>query len=188
MAVPQSRFSEEWRSVPGFEGLYDVSSDGRVKRVGRAARTGKSHGGGARIGRILKDAPNGDYRKVQLWRDGQWFNFQVHQLVAAAFIGPCPSGQEVNHDDGVKSNNNASNLEYLTRSGNMRHAYRTGLRKANPVFGERHHAATLSSTQINDLLARRIRDGTSYRKLAAIFGIHISTASRICTGRSRTRG
>lgn len=119
----------EWRPVLGYEGLYEVSAAGQVRRVGRAARTGVGRGGGARIGRILKDQPyrNG-YRTAQLWKQGQCYAFGVHQLVAGAFIGPCPAGQEVNHKDGVKSNNSSDNLEYVTRSGNMEHAYAIGLR------------------------------------------------------------
>lgn len=118
----------EWRPVPGFEGVYEVCNIGAVRRVGKAARTGKGRGGGARIGHILmpRVVPGG-YLAVQLWRDGKPHAFLLHVLVASAFIGPCPVGKEVNHRDGVKSNNSHENLEYLTRSENIKHAYQTGL-------------------------------------------------------------
>lgn len=51
----------------------------------------------------------------------------VHKLVMAAFVGPVPSGHEVNHKDGIKSNNCLDNLEYLTPPENVQHAFRTGL-------------------------------------------------------------
>lgn len=121
---------EEWRPAIGFEGLYEVSDWGRVRRVGCAARHGVSHGGGARIGRVLRDQWNrGGYRAVQLWKNGSVFRRLLHKVVAAAFIGECPTGQEVNHRDGDKTNNRPANLEFVTRAENNRHAYRTGLKK-----------------------------------------------------------
>ena len=120
---------EGWAPVIGFEGLYEVSRDGRVRRVGQAARTGRGRGGGARLGRVLRGGFSGDYRSVQLWREGKQHSRLVHVLVAEAFIGPCPDGEEVNHKDGAKTNCAVENLEYLTHSENMRHAYRVGLRQ-----------------------------------------------------------
>lgn len=90
--------AEEWRPVAGFEGLYQVSNQARVQRVGKAAVKGQGQGGGARIGRILKQHTiNGGYGVVQLWRDGSPKTCLVHVLVAAAFLGPAPAGHEVNH-------------------------------------------------------------------------------------------
>jgi hypothetical protein len=104
---------EEWRPVVGYEGLYEVSNLGRVQRGDR----------------LRKLSPNDyGYIVVQLWRDGQYRQFLVHVLVAAAFLGPCPDGYEVNHKHGDKADNRASELEYMTRSDNNKHAYTTGLR------------------------------------------------------------
>lgn len=108
----------EWRSVVGFEGLYEVSSDGRVRGLT------------VRRERRVTINPFG-YQTIQLWRDNRGHMFMVHRIVAAAFIGPLPDGKEVNHIDGDKGNNGVANLEYVTRSQNMIHAYDTGLRKAN---------------------------------------------------------
>lgn len=121
---------EEWRPVVGFEGIYEVSSLGRIRRVGRAARTGRAYGGGARIGRIRKpQTVKGGYKVVALWRDGRQTMRLVHLIVAEAFLGPCPDGMEVNHKEGRnKWDNSVANLEYMTRTENMKHAYRTGLR------------------------------------------------------------
>ena len=123
--------SEEWRQAVGFEGLYEVSNVGRVRRVGRAARNGKGRGGGVVLGRILTlraSSWNNAYLVAQLWQDGKPAPQLVHRMVAAAFIGPCPEGQEVNHIDGSKLHNAPENLEYVTRGDNMKHAYRLGLR------------------------------------------------------------
>lgn len=121
--------SEEWRSVAGFEGLYEVSDQGNVRRSGKAAQHGNGYGGGARLGRVLKpQVVNGGYLVVQLWQDGRPRTCLVHSLVAVAFLGSMPEGQEVNHKNGNKLDNTPGNLEYLTRSENNLHAYRTGLR------------------------------------------------------------
>lgn len=120
---------EEWRPVVGFESLYEVSNVGRVRRIGKAARTGKGHGGGARIGLILKLRKHrGGYLMAQLWCNGKLTGRLAHCLVAPAFIGARPEGLDINHKDGDKTNNSVGNLEYVTRSENNRHAYRIGLR------------------------------------------------------------
>jgi hypothetical protein len=103
--------SEEWRPVPGYEGLYSVSSHGRV-----VAETGRLKG-------IPKTQGSGkNYPSVGLTRQGRSKVWGVHILVAAAFIGPRPKGLLVCHGDGDKMNNHASNLRYDTASGNARDA------------------------------------------------------------------
>lgn len=118
--MADSEFDEwaivEWRPVPDYEGVYEVSRSGLIRRVGAA--------------RPLKPQPRpGGYWAVQLWRSNKAKNVLIHCVVAAAFIGAAPAGKEVNHDDGDKSRNGAGNLEYLTRPENLKHAYRTGLRQ-----------------------------------------------------------
>lgn len=131
--------TEQWRAVVGYEGTYEVSNFGAVRRSGKAARNGNGRGGGARIGLQLKHhLVNGGYQVVQLWQDGRPKTRLVHRLVTEAFLGPVPNGCEVNHKDGNKLNNSCANLEYVTHSENNRHAYQTGLRKA---VGAPHFAA-----------------------------------------------
>lgn len=182
---------ESWRPVVGFDGLYEVSGHGRVRRVGKAARTGRGRGGGARVGRVLKLQPvPGGYLKAQLWRNGVMTPRLAHVLVAAAFIGPCPDGQEVNHRDGVKSNNQADNLEYLTRPDNMRHAYRMGLRDATRyVTGESHPNAKLTAADaaaIRRLYKPRScgKDAYGMPRLASEFGVNHKTIRDVLIGKS----
>jgi hypothetical protein len=108
----------DWRAVMG--GVYEVTSDGRVKR----ALGGK----GARLGKELRRfiATTG-YVVVNVCVDGKKGVAHVHSLVAEAHIGPRPAGMEINHKDGDKGNCAVSNLEYVTRSENGKHAWRTGL-------------------------------------------------------------
>jgi len=98
-----------WLPVPG-DPRYEVSNEGLLRRV--------LAGPGTWIGRISKGAQRSDgYLQVF----GMDYNM-MHQVVAAAFHGPCPPGQEVNHKDGVKGNTRSSNLEYVTRRENRMHA------------------------------------------------------------------
>lgn len=121
---------EEWRPIVGYEGRYEVSNLGRVRRTPVIVGYQLSADGYCYVGLPL-DTEN-DYGGLR--RDGAQ-TVRVHRLVARAFIGPCPEGKEVNHIDGVPSHNAVSNLEYVTRSENLRHAYRLGLKPK--LWGER---------------------------------------------------
>lgn len=107
---------EEWRPIKGYEGLYEVSNMGRVKSL---------H---APQGIILKQGtyPNG-YMGANLSKDGTVNMKLVHRLVAIAFIQNPNNYEEVNHKDGNKKNNTVDNLEWCTRSYNLKHAYHNKL-------------------------------------------------------------
>ena len=99
---------EEWKSIEGFEGIYDVSSEGRVKRVKNGANN------------ILKPFKNKKgYLGVDLRDCGRRLSAKIHRLVATAFI-PNPMGYlEINHKDENKLNNNVTNLEWCDHDYNM---------------------------------------------------------------------
>lgn len=127
---------EQWKPVVGYEGIYEVSDLGRVRSLDRTvARNGPQQGqlsvlsviGGLRRAHVT---PKG-YLRIQLVKDGDRKNWMVHRLVATAFIPNPAALPEVNHKSGDKSDNSVSNLEWVTASGNLIHAYETGLKKAN---------------------------------------------------------
>ena len=94
--------SEIWKDVAGYEGLYQVSSVGRVKRF---YKNGKE--------RILKLYPNGsNYLIVVLCKNSIHKQFRVHRLVATAFIPNPQNLPQVNHKDETKTNNHVENLEW----------------------------------------------------------------------------
>ena len=125
--------TREWRAIKGFEGLYEVSDDGKVRSLDRLVI--KSNGFRYSVaGRVLIPRQNpGGYLGVCLYRDGVCEEQpSIHRLVAEAFLPACEGKTEVNHIDGDKTNNNVENLEWCTDSENKLHAYRKGLRKRKP--------------------------------------------------------
>jgi hypothetical protein len=108
---------ERWCWIPGYEDLYRVSDMGDVWSMPRNTTRGG----------ILKQIPDKrGYQYVTLTKNSDQKRIQVHQLVLAAFEGPCPSGLETRHLDGNPANNNRSNLVYGTHSENTRDKHRHG--------------------------------------------------------------
>ncbi len=118
---------EIWKSINGFENLYKISSTGKIKSLGN----GKSTNGKYKGERILKTGiSTRGYEKVKLFKNGERYYFMVHRLVASHFLVEKHGKNEVNHKDGVKTNNDVSNLEWLSASENQLHAFATGLQVA----------------------------------------------------------
>lgn len=102
-----SVITETWLPIPGWEGYYEVSTDGRVRSLRAAGRE------------LTRSLSSSGYLTVTLSRDGSSGTRTVHSLVAEAFIGPRPEGQHVCHNDGTRTNNAASNLRYDSPSANL---------------------------------------------------------------------
>lgn len=104
----------EWKSIPGFEGLYEANENGQIRSLARNSTRGK----------ILKPRANRGYFNVPLYKDGRMKNIYVHRAVWEAFNGPVPEGYEINHKDENKSNNTLENLELLTHRENLNYGSR----------------------------------------------------------------
>jgi hypothetical protein len=123
--------AEKWLPVAGYEGRYEVSDLGRVRRV--------AGGPGARAGRILRRLRAGrGYYQVFLGggTGSRPRPHKIHKLVAEAFHGPRPEGRHINHKDADKRNNAAENLEYVSHGENAEHAARNGLNAAAKLTPE----------------------------------------------------
>lgn len=102
---------EEWKDIEGYEGLYQVSNEGRVKSLGNNK---------SRKEKILKGVKNNmGYLQVQLWKDGKPVMKYIHRLIAEAFLENPQNLQEVNHKNENKTNNCVENLEWCDKSYNI---------------------------------------------------------------------
>lgn len=128
-----TRTEEEWRAVVGFEGIYEVSSNGRVKSLGRERTLfGDLNRRMMTKDHILAGRIDGaGYKKVCLVRDGVHKYINVHRLVAEAFIQNPLKLRDVNHKNGVKIDNRLDNLEWVSHSENIKHSYIVLGRKRN---------------------------------------------------------
>mgnify|MGYP003633383959 CR=1 FL=1 len=108
------------KNILGYEGVYKVTTDGKVFSVRR--------------GRFLKASKSTRYHLVCLCVKGLAKGFLVHRLVAIAYIANPSNKKEINHIDGDRSNNDVSNLEWCTRSENMIHAHKNGLTNPCSLF------------------------------------------------------
>ena len=150
---------EHWRSIAGYDGLYEVSDLGRIKSL----KYGKE--------KILKPGKNtGGYLFVILYKDGQQKLSLVHRLVSEAFI-PNPNNLEtVNHKDEVKTNNVVSNLEWMSRADNKRYSANKPVQMLDKSTGE------LLSTFLSTHEAERVT------------GIANQSISSCCLGRLKSAG
>ena len=175
--LENQRLPEEWRDVRGYEGYYQVSSHGRVRRV--------KGGQGARAGHFLslkKPRAKCDYIRVELCRRDSKRTFGVHALVAGAFHGPRPRGKFPNHRNFDKHDNCESNLEWMTRKQNAQHALRAG-RYATipPLPGELNGRAKLTVEQVAEIRLQKSVIGQ--RTLARLCGVSKSAIQFIHQGK-----
>lgn len=185
--------NEEWRDITGYEGIYQVSSLGRIKRV--------KGNGGTHAGRIMKTGESkSEYRTVTLSVNSIKRTFALHRLVASAFLGEPPTSEhQINHINSNKYDNRLCNLEWITRFENMQHAFaakgRTYLhrnreqpkRLRHPRAEKQHilpktkhfpHTSKLTWEIVGQI--RRLHDiGYTYTSISIMYGIATSTVYSI---------
>jgi hypothetical protein len=155
--VKRLRGKEEWRAVPGYEGLYEVSSFGNVRSLTRGWRNPRLVG---------RKHPTG-YIYLSLTKNGVVRPARAHRLVLLAFIGPCPEGMEACHNDGVRDNNHFSNLRWDTKKANSRDRFKHG----TDMEGARNGRAKLRDEDVRKIRSIRMTD----KEWAAILGVSHQT-------------
>ncbi len=154
------------RPVHGYEGLYAVTDDGKVFRVGSSRP-------------LSVQLVNSGYLSCELWKNNQRKRIGIHVLVAEAWLRARGEGECVRHKDGNRLNNSLGNLELGSRADNERDKIRHG--RANR--GERHGLAVLTES---DVAAIRSSVGESSNALASRFGISSRHVRDIRSGRRWT--
>ena len=161
-----------WKPVPTFEGIYEVSSLGEVRRICGGA-------GRAKAGHTLRQASNAKgYRYVCLCKGGEQTTAYVHVLVCRVFHGEKPTAShQAAHRDDDKSNNTDANLYWAT--GHQNHADRR--RNGGILSGSRIGLSKLHERDIPEIIAMR-EAGMLHREIALRFGVAPHTISRIVSG------
>jgi hypothetical protein len=122
--------NEIWKPIKDYEDLYHISSYGRVKSLNKEQLLSASGGVRIRKEKILSQQKDDKgYLSLKVCKNNCSKRFKIHRLVAIAFIENPLNKNQVNHIDGVKSNNVVSNLEWCTNSENQIHACIKGLKK-----------------------------------------------------------
>lgn len=177
---------EIWKPVAGYEGLYEVSDQGRVRTIGRTVnrfykRTKRFRPTNykSKLIYIGKNPVNG-YLACVLHRKRKGRGFSIHRLVMTSFIGPRPEGYEVGHRNGNKMDNRLENLRYITPLENSaeKHLHGTMAR------GERQGHAKLTEAQVQDIKTTLNGRTHGYQPLARKYGVNWVTIADIAKGRS----
>jgi hypothetical protein len=127
---------ELWKDIIGFEGIYQVSNLGNVKRLNREiSMIMKGSNCTKKITEkiLTPDINWSGYARIALNRN----KFSVHRLVASAFVVNPENKKYVNHKNGIKNDNRLENLEWVTNSENLIHAYKTGLKHKDNIWKNR---------------------------------------------------
>jgi hypothetical protein len=155
---------EEWRPVVGYEGYYEVSSEGRVKRLGRwvNAKLGGRRWWPEEITEGYLSQRG--YKRVKLFSK----NAEVHRLVCEAFHGPKPSPKHhAAHADDVKTNNTPANLRWATPKENADDRLRNGLQ----ARGEAISTGRLTEAQVREIRANYVKRYGILNELVAKYGV-----------------
>ena len=161
----------EWRTIDELGGVFVINRDGQVKNTV--------------TGRILKDRVCNGYRRVTLKTNGLKRHRYIHRLLAKAFIPLSNGCNQVNHDNGVKTDCALTNLEWTTNQGNAQHAWDTGLSIVGDRCGEANTNHILTEPEVVAIKERYI-GGIGTTALAENYGVDVCTVSDIIHGRSWT--
>lgn len=179
---------EIFKDIVGYEESYQVSNLGRIKSLERYVITKR----GYRLlvkQRIVKQAiSNCNYKTVELNKNGKGKKYSVHRLVAKAFLDNYNENMQVNHKNGIKSDNRLENLEMVTAKQNQWHSYHVLKTKPSMQghFGSNH----VRSIKINqfDKSKNYIKTWNSIIDASLKLNIPACCISNTCAKRRKTAG
>lgn len=161
---------EKWKPIDGYDGAYEVSSFGNVRSYQNFGYELKKEP------KILRQTINSyGYPSVMLCKKGKRRYRAVHRLVAETFIKPENLSLQVDHINGVKTDNRVSNLEWVTPRENTLRSVRLGLKPR----GEKHGNSKLKQKEVEIIRDLYQTGKHSQRKLGAFFGVSHWTIGRI---------
>ena len=170
---------EQWKEVVGFPSYY-ISNTGRVRSTKRGTT------------KVLLQYDKRGYNCVALRLNNHPKYISVHRLVLMAFVGLAPLNYQCNHKNGIKTDNRLGNLEWVTPSDNIKHAFRTGLmahsfewRKQRSLDnrGQGNGRAKLRDGDI-PTIRQQIKSGMTFQNIADNFHVSHATVWHIAKGRT----
>lgn len=179
---------ESWKDVKGYEGLYQVSSFGRVKRMTKKVYNPGTYSGECTYREKLL-SPHIDsvgYYQILLRNKNKIKRVRVHRIVAEAFIDNPNELPVINHKDGNKLNNNIDNLEWCSHSHNTKEAFRIGLAHHKSLWGSEHPKAKVvyQFDKNNNFIKRWDCIADAQRELR----VHGANIYKCCVGKYKTAG
>lgn len=186
-AIPRDVNSgERWLPVPGFEGFYEVSDQGRVRSLDRIVHKRAIRDGPLiqtrRRGKLMKlSLDTHGYHQVNLCVNAANKHVFVHHLVLLAFKGKRPEGALCRHLDGCRTNNKASNVEWGTPLENNADCRAHGTER-HP-FGENHGGAKLNERAVRDIRSR-VAAGASKVSVGRHYGVSDTCISSVVARRT----
>jgi len=157
---------EIWQQLTDYEGIYEISNFGNVKTLANNKE---------KCEKIMKGTIAKGYVRVTLRKNNIAKICLVHRLVAKQFIPNLEKKEQVNHINGLKSDNKVSNLEWNTSFENMQHASKNNL--LNVVKGEKHHSFKLSELKKIEIFS--LRNKFTQKEIALISGVSASRISQL---------
>ena len=169
---------EEWRDIPGYEGLYQVSNLGRVRSLDRYVPHKKFGVKFCKGVLMAIHQNNAGYLTVNLSRENKYTSYDIHRLVAKAFI-PCSDSEcmQVNHKDENKHNNQIDNLEWVTCSENNNYGTKVARQKV-------HCERAVLQYDVNGNFIKEYRSATEAEK--EISGKFTGAISHCINGTTKT--
>lgn len=161
---------EVWKPIAGYEGLYDVSDRGNVRSYQNYGFELKKEP------KILRPTLNKyGYPTVTLCKNAKHKQKSVHRLVAETFIKTKNSALQIDHINGIKTDNRVTNLEWVTPKENTLRSVRLGLKPR----GEKHGNSKLKQKEVEKMRELYKTGNYSHRKLGVLFGVSHCVVGKI---------
>ena len=170
-----------WKDVIGYEGLYQVDDTGNVRSLDRIIISKKGSPLSFKGQNLKISTDRGGYKYLKLCNSGFCKKYKVHRLVAFSFIGDC-TGLQINHKNGIKSDNRISNLEICDSTHNNRHALEMGLKKVKK--GSECGSSILIESQVLEIEEILRKSKTQIKDIASTYNVSPTTIGDINKGRS----
>lgn len=171
-----------WKPIVGFEGLYDVSSNGKVRSLYRYKKE------------LKPMISNSGYERVDLFKDKKRKQFSIHRLVAEAFCEKQHGKNIVNHKDECKTNNCADNLEWVDHLYNCNYGSGIKRRVVNTDYSKRKINNANQILKCSKPISQYTKNGVfikNWKSASECFrhtGIPISGIRKVCKGERKTTG